>query len=90
MALIKNNGQAMCLLALVVMSTTSLPSLVEGRIMDTKGTMVDTSCFVMKHCTLDLCHKQCLARGYDKGESDCISFTKNQCCCFAKGTPSST
>ena len=35
MALIKHIGQAMCLLALVVMTTTSLPSLVEGRIMGT-------------------------------------------------------
>ncbi|XBI06293.1 hypothetical protein VPH35_134328 [Triticum aestivum] len=90
MALIKNIGQAMCLLALVVMSTTSLPSLVEGRIMDTKGKMPDKLCFVMKRCTLSLCQKLCFAHGYDKGQSDCISFTKNQCCCFAKGTPSLT
>ncbi|XBI76618.1 hypothetical protein VPH35_069833 [Triticum aestivum] len=82
MALIKNSGQAMCLLALVVMSTTSLPSLVEGRIIDTKGTMAGKPpCFVMKRCTLDLCEKQCLAHEYHKGQSDCISFTKNQCCC---------
>ncbi|XBI06300.1 hypothetical protein VPH35_134335 [Triticum aestivum] len=87
MAHIKKSVQAMCLLALVVMSTTLLPSHVEGMIMDMKDTTVCTSCVVMKHCTIGQCQKNCSARGYDEDRSTCVSFEGDNCCCFKKGTP---
>ncbi|KAI4974546.1 hypothetical protein ZWY2020_047826 [Hordeum vulgare] len=87
MAPIKNSVQAMCLMAVVVMSITFLPSHVEGMIMDTMGTTVRTSCVVMKHCTIGQCQKNCSARGYDKDKSSCVSFEDNNCCCFSKGIP---
>ncbi|KAI4998872.1 hypothetical protein ZWY2020_054214 [Hordeum vulgare] len=84
MSLMKNNLQAMCIVALLVMSTTFLPSHVEGRIIDTKEAIL-TSCLLWKSCTIDLCKQNCSTRGYAKSESSCVSYNKaNYCCCATK------
>ncbi|KAM3399997.1 hypothetical protein ACQJBY_005091 [Aegilops geniculata] len=82
MALMKNSVQPLCLVAIVVMSTALLPSHVQGRIMDTKETIL-TSCLLWKHCTIDLCRQNCSARGYAKSESTCYSYKNNNYCCCA-------
>uniref|UniRef100_A0A453GZK1 Knottin scorpion toxin-like domain-containing protein n=1 Tax=Aegilops tauschii subsp. strangulata TaxID=200361 RepID=A0A453GZK1_AEGTS len=82
MVLMKNSVQAMCLVALVIMSTVLLPSHVEGRIMDTKERSL-TLCFLWKRCTIDLCRQNCSARGYAKSESTCDSYKDNKYCCCA-------
>ncbi|KAF7080501.1 hypothetical protein CFC21_084573 [Triticum aestivum] len=82
MAGMRNYTQAVCLVALVAMTTTVFSCHAAGRYVDNDLCTTVDNCSPPDRASGNIaCKANCVNRGYDKDKSSCMEGSSSTCCC---------